>query len=126
MRYEGKKCPTCFHIRSNAETRIAKFLDENFIKYEREKRFSDCKDKRCLPFDLFLPDYNLIIEFDGQHHFYPTYTKGHFESTIKHDQIKNNFCKSKGIDILRIPYYEGNDIESIITKKINELKENIA
>lgn len=126
MRYEGKKCSHCFHIRSSAEIRIAKFLDENFIKYEREKKFIDCKDKRSLPFDFFLPDYNLIIEFDGQHHFYQTYTKEHFEYTVKHDQIKNNFCKSKGINLLRIPYYDGNDIETIITQKINELKKNIA
>lgn len=126
MRYEGKKCPHCFHVRSSAEIRIAKFLDENFIKYEREKKFIDCKDKRCLPFDFYLPDYNLIIEFDGQHHYYQTYTKEHFEYTTKHDQIKNDFCKSKGINLLRIPYYDGNDIESIIIQKINQLKKNIA
>lgn len=90
----------------------------NEIDFEQEKRFYDCRDVKPLPFDFYLPQYNLIIEFDGQQHFREVYNRD-FETTKKHDEIKNKYCEDNDIDLLRIPYWDGNDIEKIISTKLN-------
>lgn len=44
---------------------------------------------------------------------------GNHDITVAHDKIKNEYCKSHNIDIIRIPYWDGNDIEKIISTKLN-------
>jgi len=34
------------------------------IKYINQKRFKKCKNKLPLPFDFYLPDLNICIEYD--------------------------------------------------------------
>ena len=112
------RCKSCAQSESIGEMRIRIFLEDNDIEFIQEKIFEDCKDKRCLPFDFYLSKYNLIIEFDGQHH-YKEIGFGNHESTKRHDEIKNQYCKDNNIDLLRIPYWDGNDIEQILTKQLN-------
>lgn len=112
------KCISCSYKESKGECCIREFLDANNILFEQEKTFDDCKDIKCLPFDFYLPEYNLIIEFDGQHHFYEV-GFGNHELTKKHDNIKNEYCKLHDISLLRIPYWKGNNIEEILTKQLN-------
>ena len=103
----GKGCPTCNE--SHGENRIKLYLNSKNIYYIRQKCFEECKDKRHLPFDFYLPDYNKIIEFDGKQHFEPIEYFGgeeHFKIQQKHDKIKDNFCKNNGISLLRIPYFK--------------------
>lgn len=121
-----KGCPYCFDKKnskfSKGEKCIMKYLDEHSIKYIPQYTFLNCKDNCLLPFDFYLPDLNKIIEFDGQHHYYPVNFNGIsdnealfcHEQTVLHDQIKNTYCKNNNIDILRIPYYERNDIDNIL------------
>lgn len=112
------KCFSCACKESKGEARIREFLQHHDIIFEQEKTFKDCKDIHKLPFDFYLPEYNLIIEFDGQHHFYETGYRNH-ESTKRHDEMKNQYCKEHNIDLLRIPYWDGNYIEDIISKQLN-------
>ena len=113
------KCPVCGQKRSRAEYRIATFLEKNNINFIQEKYFEDCKDKQALLFDFYLPDYNLCIEFDGQQHFEPKFGIDSFVTTKLHDAMKNNYCRWNKIDLLRISYLEGNNIEQIISEKLN-------
>ena len=62
------KCRTCSAKISNGELLIKQYLDSRNIKYEAEKRFCDCRDKKPLPFDFYLNDFNVLIEFDGEQH----------------------------------------------------------
>ena len=106
------------------EDKIIKILQEIKCNFIHQYKFNDCKDKRCLPFDFYLPDYNLCIEFDGEQHYNPKFGKENFKKTREHDKIKNNYCKSNNIKLLRIPYWEGNNMEKIIkdslkTNRIN-------
>lgn len=42
------------------------------VSFEKEKTFIDCvnpKTNFLLRFDFYLPDYNIIIEYDGEQHF---------------------------------------------------------
>lgn len=113
-------CFSCSCKESTGEERIRNFLELNKIDFVQEKRFPDCRDKKPLPFDFYLPKYNLILEFDGQQHYEPKFGKKSYLKTVEHDKIKDEYCKSHGIYLLRIPYWDGNNIEEIIT---NELKD---
>lgn len=98
-------CPKCNESKGEREIRL--WLDKHNIIYETQKSFDDCRDQRTLPFDFYLSEQNKIIEFDGEQHYKPISFFGGqpgFEKRQKHDIIKDNFCKSKGINLLRIPY----------------------
>jgi very-short-patch-repair endonuclease len=107
----GSGCPIC-HL-SKGEIVIRHFLEKNKIKFKTQKRFKDCKNTYTLPFDFYLPEYNLLIEFDGKQHFQPTdftskmpqeQLQKNFRITQQNDKIKNNYCKKKHIKLIRISY----------------------
>ena len=109
-------CPKCKS--SKGETIIRNFLIKHNIEFEEQKRFKDCKDKRPLPFDFYIPQYNLCIEYDGKQHFVPydfaykmteEQKLKNFNYIQSHDQIKNNYCKSHNINLLRIKYDENTE-----------------
>ena len=45
------------------------------------------------------------------------------EKTKNSDQIKNKYCIDNGIELLRIPYYEKNNIKPIIDMCLQRLSE---
>lgn len=99
-------CPQCNE--SSGERSVRLWLDNNEIRYVREKSFDDCIDKKPLPFDFYLPDYNVCIEYQGQQHYYPVEIFGGeeiFQKQQRHDNIKRDYCKNHGIRLLEIPYY---------------------
>ena len=113
------RCPSCAQSISVAENKIMHYLDDQHISYVREKRFIDCRDKKALPFDFYIPSRNLVIEYDGKHHYQPIQNRGSFETIIQHDKIKDDYCKRNGIDILRIPYWDTKDMVKIIENKLS-------
>lgn len=119
----GRECPYCAN--SLGENYIERFLNQAEIQHVRQKRFSDCADKYPLPFDFYLPSYNLLIEYDGEQHYKPIRHFGGekaFQIRHKHDLIKNNYCEDNGINLLRIPYtIKGGAIGETIQAKLDEL-----
>lgn len=118
MRHGVDTCFSCSCKESDGEKIIHKFLESHNIDFEQEKRFDDCRDIKPLPFDFYLPKYNLVIEFDGQHHFKDV-GRGDYEKTKRHDKLKDKYCDDNNIDIIRIPYWDGHNIESILADKLN-------
>jgi very-short-patch-repair endonuclease len=115
----GQMCSNCKDTESIGERKIRIYLESNNIIFEQEKWFADCRDIKPLPFDFYLPDYNTIIEFDGEQH----YKQGHFtHSNLSyvqtHDAIKNEYCKNNNIELIRTPYWELNNIETILNNKL--------
>jgi hypothetical protein len=104
----GKGCPHCNSSRS--ENRIRNFLVENKIDFTPQKTFDDCVGKkRKLPFDFYLPQHNLCIEYQGiQHYEVVEYWGGadKFLMIQETDSIKKNYCTKNGIGYLAIPYTE--------------------
>ena len=97
---------SCGCLKSKGEALIQKIFEENNIDYIKEKAFSDCrfKDTNGLArFDFYLPQYNIIIEYDGEQHFH---TCGYldYEKQHNHDLIKNKYCFKNNIPLIRIPY----------------------
>lgn len=117
----GEGCPNC--NKSRGEERIKLFLENNNIKFIREKKYYNCKDKFLLPFDFYLPEYNLLIEYQGDQHFRSYGKFGGKEKLIKqqlHDNIKREFCsKEENPNLLEITYKEYNLINKILTEKLN-------
>lgn len=98
---------------SYGEEVISNILTINSIKFEKEKSFTDFiyEDTQHHPrYDFYLPDYNRLIEFDGEQHFkYSNLgwnTKDKFEQIQKRDKIKNKYAQTHNIDLVRIPYTE--------------------
>jgi len=118
----GSGCPKC--VNSFGENIILKWIEKNKIEYECQKKFDNFinpRTKRKLPFDFYLPIYNIAIEYDGIQHFQQigwSKKKKDFK-TIKHnDELKNKHCEINKIKLIRIPYWDFNNIERILNKKI--------
>ena len=126
-----QRCPDCSKFESMGEYQIRMFLEKYNIKYIFQHTFDDCKDKKVLPFDFYLPDYNKIIEYDGEQHFFSIPFGGHedFEHDVeyiqRHDEIKNEYCKRNGILIIRIPYYNYKNIHDILYNELIKSHEDI-
>lgn len=98
---------------SKGVCKIKTILQNNNIIFEQEKTFPDCINIKKLPFNFYLPDYNTIIEFDGRQHFSPTSYFGgkeKFKQQQINDSIKNNWCKTNNIILIRIPYTHEDNI----------------
>lgn len=111
-------CPNC--MESKGESIIRKFLENNIISYIPQKRFTNCKCIKPLPFDFYLPKYNVCIEYDGIQHFQSIKRFGGKNSlnyTKYHDKIKTKYCKKNNIQLLRITYKD--NIEDKLNKYFN-------
>lgn len=42
------------------------------INFKAEKTWDDLKDKGRLRYNFYIPEFNLLIEYDGYYHFDPT------------------------------------------------------
>lgn len=103
----GDGCPRCNE--SSGERQVRQWLEKNNISYIFQHTYKDCRDINLLPFDFYLPDFNTIVEYDHKQHFEPVEHFGgqeSFEKTVKHDKMKNEYCKNNGISLLRIPYFK--------------------
>ena len=76
-----------------------------------------------LSYDFYLPDYNLLIECQGEQHekFTPTFhrTEKGFEKQLEHDRRKREYAKQHNIDLLEIWYYDIDNIEEILINELN-------
>jgi len=114
----NNRCPICaLKIKeSRGVQKIKSFLIMNGIKYQVEVEFDNCKNIRNLKFDFFLPEFNLLIEFDGMYHF--EQNREIFKHTLpkqrKRDRIKNKWCKDHLISLLRIDSSNEDKIEKIL------------
>jgi len=100
-------CPDC--QKSIGELKIKLLLEKNNIKYEVQKTFNNCRNINVLPFDFYLPENNLCIEFDGLQHFKPIEFFGGLKTFKKlkiNDKIKTDYCKNNDIKLIRIRYNE--------------------
>ena len=111
----GIYCPCCDGTKG--EQYISNYLSTNDIEFISQYKFEDCKYINPLPFDFYLPKYNMCIEYQGQQHYYAVDFFGgeeKFEKQIKRDNIKRNYCNNNGIILLEISYRDFNNIDNIL------------
>lgn len=105
------RCQECTKYKSNLEKKAENWLISKHIEYVCQKTFEECRDKRKLPFDFYLPKYNCCIEIDGDQHDkivnFGDSTKEELEKQFEkrklHDKIKNEYCIKNNIKLIRIP-----------------------
>ena len=108
---------------------IDKLLTNNKIEHKSE--YSVHINNVIYRFDFYLPKYNLFIEYDGEQHYKPVMYFNQtdeeavqcFEETKKRDKIKDCYCVENNINLLRIPYWEKENIETIINNHLQRLNE---
>jgi hypothetical protein len=120
----SKGCKYCADSKSKGEIKIENYLNENNIEFDIQQSFPDCKYKILLKFDFFVyinNELSVIVEYDGIQHFEPVEywggEEGFKEQQIR-DNIKNEYCKTHNIFLLRIPYWEYDNIEEILENKL--------
>lgn len=109
---KGSGCPQCYE--TQGEQRIRLWLERHKIAFDFQKRVEGCRDIRTLPFDFFLPEHTLIIEYHGRQHYEAVDFSGsgkesatkQLDITQRHDAIKRQYCLDNNIELLEIPYWE--------------------
>ena len=111
----GVYCPCCDGTRG--EQYISDCLLTKKINFITQYKFDDCKNINPLPFDFYLPDYNICIEFQGKQHYEPVEYFGgeeRYKEQIIRDNIKKQYCKDNNIILLEISYKDFNNIDDIL------------
>lgn len=102
----GTSCPYC--QASNGEQRIMDVLDGLGIPYVFQAKMG-CIDKAEMPYDVYVPSYNLLIEYQGEQH-YKVLNKERFGGLRtfarrkRHDYMKLKFAQNNNCQIRQIPY----------------------
>lgn len=101
--HNRSRCPFCSHQTSDPEIRILSELKWIFQGVVSRHKFEGVE------IDVFLPEFNIGIEYDGSH-----WHKG----KEKKDLEKVNFLLSNGIDLIRVREYplEGLSERDIVVK----------
>ena len=118
----GGWCPQCNS--SKGEKEITKWLRLNNIEFIAQKTFDGLVGLGGgnLSYDFYLPEYNLLIEYQGKQHeefikyFYMT--ECDFNKQQEHDRRKREYAKKNNIELLEIWYWDFDNIEEILYKQI--------
>lgn len=92
---------------SNGEQKTMDVLDELKLNYEFQYK-AGCKDQQEMPYDVYVPYYDLLIEYQGEQHYHPVKNlfggKKKFYTRMKHDYMKKVYARNNGYQLLCIPY----------------------
>ncbi len=112
-----------YRTHSFGEMTIHRLLTQLDIEFETQKRFKSIKSKKPLPFDFYLPVFELVIEYQGSQHYSESNRK-HNESLLdiqKRDEIKRVGAVEINLDYLAIDATLEKDIEEILISKLKDL-----
>lgn len=114
---KSKGCPLCYKNKYKGEEKIKGWLIEHSIAFEEQKRFKNQEIGNC-SYDFFLPEQKILIEFQGEQHYYPIIFFGGqqgFETQKKNDKRKLEYAIKNNYKILYIPYYSLEKIPSLLS-----------
>lgn len=113
-------CPICSE--SKGEKRIREWLECNNIKFEHQKTFDNLLGigGNLLSYDFYLPDFSLLIEYQGQFHDGNgnDYMKLNLPKQKEHDARKKKYAIRQNINLLEIWYWDYDNVEDILTNQI--------
>ena len=121
----------CQHCKfSKGEDEITIYLKKHNITFETQYKVINenlfCEQHFFLV-DFFLKDYNTFIEYNGGQHYRPVELFGgieKFKLQQERDMALRQYCKEHGIRLIEIPYWDYDNIETILNKEldINKVK----
>jgi len=98
--------------------------------YISQKEFSELKGlgNRNLSYDFYYPNYNLLVEYQGEQHDHPVdfknkgknYAEKEFLKQLEHDKRKREYAINNNINLLEIWYWDFNNIERILDECFNK------
>jgi len=109
---KSNRCPNCQSKYSKAVDLIRNTLIENEINFIQEQTFPLCKLTRCLPFDFYFPQENILLEYDGELHDRVWQTKSKLTKDKKlaitklRDETKEKFALENNFIFIRIRHDE--------------------
>lgn len=109
---EKRRCEKCTKKISGLELKVMEYFIRYNIRFIHQYSYSDCKNKRELPFDFYLPEFNTCIEVDGDQHFHLAFVSDkeralqNFRKIKDNDEKKNAYCYNNNINLIRIPYWK--------------------
>lgn len=116
---------SCGCMVSRGEEVIKTWLNKNNFKYIQQYSFDDCTYKGKLRFDFAILDNqskpDVLIEYDGKQHYIPYgFLKDDEDFNVlkKRDEIKDKYCADNNLKLLRIPYWEFENIEKFLSKEL--------
>ena len=91
------------HTASQFECVVYDMLCEVFGEHDIQYQYTigDCRTTKALPFDFYIKSINLIESADGTQH-YGKGKAGWGERCKETDAIKNEYCRTHGIALLRV------------------------
>jgi hypothetical protein len=108
-------CPLC--STSKGETKIINYLINKNIKFESQKIFKTNPSYSRLRFDFYLPDTEILIEFNGRQHYksidYFKHNRS-FEYQVDIDNRKHDFANKYKKNLIVIPYWDYDNVETIL------------
>ena len=119
----GSGCPICNESRGEQE--IRRILNILNIFYIPQKEFEGLLGvgNGNLSYDFYLPDYNLLIEYQGEQHekYIPYFHQSYddFLKQVEHDRRKKEHTQNNNINLLEIWYWDFNNIEEILKNELN-------
>ncbi|WP_427110886.1 hypothetical protein [Lysinibacillus xylanilyticus] len=115
----GSKCSVCQENISKGEFKIREWLEKKGIRYDAQYNVKYSESKRALRLDFYVQ--GVAIEFDGEYHYVAKSHAGGEEglrAQQRRDAIKTQYCADNGIPLIRIPYWDFDNIDAILTKKL--------
>lgn len=111
---------------SKGQLECARVLKKLFPRHEfktmRPDFLKNPKTRRNLELDLYCPELQLAVEYNGAQHyvFTPMYhaSPAKFEEQVYRDKLKRRLCKKHNVKLIVVPYSVG-DIEEFIRKELS-------
>ena len=121
----NRGCPQCNE--SYGEKKVRLTLEKMCLSYDAQYSFSDLLGigGGLLRFDVPVfwdeerTKLRLLIEYDGIFHYEKQYDDDGYETLQIHDKLKDRYCIDHDILLIRIPYWEYDNIEEILINKIH-------
>jgi very-short-patch-repair endonuclease len=110
---------------SHGEYTIYSFLLSHDIKFTYQKRFKDLKDKGQLPYDFYIDELKLVIEYQGRQHFGTSKTslfRKNAEDQPRRDAIKKVYAEKNELFYIDIETQKTEEIEKQLIDKIREIE----
>lgn len=121
---DTKSCGCLKQGKSSIEYKVNQYFLNHNINFEAQYKFDALKGihNGQLSYDFYVPEFNLLVECQGQQHEKPIEYFGGEEQFViqqEHDRRKREYAKNNGYGLLEIWYYDYDNIDKILDKELS-------
>jgi DNA-directed RNA polymerase subunit M/transcription elongation factor TFIIS len=129
--WKGEGCPICSHEHlydygktSKGELKIKEFLLAKCIEFKHQYRIQNedlFNPRTYMVVDFYIKSLKVIIEYNGEQHYKPVKFFGgnkKHKIQLERDIILRQYCERHKIKLIEIPYWDYDNIETILSKEL--------